>query len=170
LWLFEDNPAVTKNLLKEAIKRSVDPNRLVFAKPMPHAEHLARYRLADLFLDTFPYNAHTTASDALWAGLPVLTLQGQSFAARVASSLLTNINIPELITCSKEEYCLLAIELALNPAKLALIRAKLARNRSCTPLFNVELYVRQLESAYQVAYDRYCSGLKPEHMYILGSD
>jgi len=171
LWLTQNNSGIEKNLRDFAADNGIESARLIFTQRVKDiSDHYRRYLAADLFLDTYPFGAHTTASDALWAGLPVLTLQGQSFAARVASSLLTNINIPELITCSKEEYCLLAIELALNPAKLALIRAKLARNRSCTPLFNVELYVRQLESAYQVAYDRYCSGLKPEHMYILGSD
>jgi len=166
LWLFEDNPAVTKNLLKEAIKRSVDPNRLVFAKPMPHAEHLARHRLADVFLDTLPYNAHTTASDALWVGVPVLTIQGKSFAARVAASLLTSIGIPELITHSKEEYCSLAIELASNPQRLAAIKAKLTQNRFTTPLFDTKLFTGHIESAYQAAYDRYHSGLPADHIYV----
>jgi protein O-GlcNAc transferase len=166
LWLFEDNPAVVKNLRKETASRNVDPERLVFAKRMTHSEHLARYKLADLFLDTFPYNAHTTASDALWAGVPVLTLQGQSFAARVAASLLTNIGVPELITQSEEEYCSLAIELALNADKLNAIRTKLDQNRVTTPLFNTRLFARHIESAYLTAYNRYQVGLPPDHIYV----
>jgi len=166
LWLLEDSPAAAENLRKEAINRNVDPSHLVFTKRMPHAEHLARYKLADLFLDTFPCNAHTTASDALWAGVPVLTLQGQSFASRVAASLLTNIGVPELITHSKEEYCSLAVELASNPDKLAAIKTKLAQNRLTTPLFNTKLFARHIESAYQAAYDRYHAGLPPDHIDV----
>jgi protein O-GlcNAc transferase len=122
LWLFQDNSWVAENLKKEAKKQGITPNRLVFAERLPLSEHLARHRQADLFLDTFPYNAHTTASDALWAGLPVLTLMGESFASRVAASLLNAIGLPELITSSQEEYEALAIELALNPKKLADIK------------------------------------------------
>lgn len=166
LWLFKDNPTAAKNLIKEAEKRGVDPNRLVFAELMPHADHLARYKLASLFLDTFPYNAHTTASDALWAGVPVLTLQGRSFAARVAASLLSNIGVPELITHSKEAYVSLAIELALTPEKLTHIKAKLECNRLNTPLFNTKLLAKHIESAYQSAYDRYYSGLPPDRILV----
>ncbi|MBJ7503960.1 MAG: tetratricopeptide repeat protein, partial [Polynucleobacter sp.] len=119
LWLFEDNPWAAANLKKEAEKRGVNTARLVFAKRMPLSEHLARHRQADLFLDTLPCNAHTTCSDALWAGLPVLTLMGESFASRVAASLLNGIDLPELITTSPEEYEALAIELATNSQKLA---------------------------------------------------
>jgi len=133
---------------------------------MPHEKHLARYRFADLFLDTLPYNAHTTASDALWIGLPVLTCQGETFAGRVASSLLTNIGLPELVTRTPEEYESLAIELASNPDKLAQIKIKLAKNRSTTPLFDTPLFAKHIEAAYQTAYDRYQSGLPPDHIYV----
>jgi predicted O-linked N-acetylglucosamine transferase (SPINDLY family) len=166
LWLFEDNPTVVVNLRKEASSRNIDSHRIVFAKRMPHEEHLARYRLADLFLDTLPYNAHTTASDALWIGLPVLTCQGETFAGRVASSLLTNIGLPELITRSLQEYESLAIELATNPDKLAQIKTKLAENRLTTPLFDTPLFTKHIEAAYQTAYDRYQSGLPPDHIYV----
>ena len=167
LWLFEDNPAAAKNLRKEATNHGINSDRLVFAKRMPaHAEHLARYKLADLFLDTFPYNAHTTASDALWAGVPVLTLQGQSFAARVAASLLTNIGISELITHTKEEYCSLAIELGLNLERLTNIKVKLEQNRLTTPLFDTKLFAHNIETAYQRAYERYHAGLPPDHIYV----
>ena len=134
LWLYEDNETAATNLRHEAEKRGVDSSRLVFAKHSPLADHLARHHSANLFLDTFPCNAHTTASDALWAGLPVLTLMGQSFPSRVAASLLTAIGLPELITTTSQEYEALAIELAKNPEKLAALKEKLAKNRLTTPL------------------------------------
>jgi len=166
LWLFEDNPTAAVNLREEASNRNIDPNRIVFAKRMSHEKHLARYRLGDLFLDTLPYNAHTTASDALWTGLPVLTCMGNSFAGRVAASLLTNIGLPELITRSLQEYESLAIELATNPDKLTQIKTKLAENRLTTPLFDTPLFTKHIEAAYQAVYDRYQSGLQPDHIYL----
>jgi predicted O-linked N-acetylglucosamine transferase (SPINDLY family) len=155
LWLFEDNPTAARNLRKEAAKRDVDPGRLVFAQAMANSEHLARYRYADLFLDTFPYNAHTTASDALWVGVPVLTLQGQSFASRVASSLLVNVGLPELVTRSMDEYRALAIGFANHPERLEALKSRLAENRSTAPLFDTPLYTRHIESAYQTACNHY---------------
>jgi predicted O-linked N-acetylglucosamine transferase (SPINDLY family) len=133
---------------------------------MPLPDHLARHRLADLFLDTFPYNAHTTTSDALWAGLPVLTLIGKSFASRVAASLLNAIGLPELIANTQVEYEALAIELALNSKKLADIKLKLAKNRLSTPLFDTPLFTKNLEAAYIQMYERYQSGLEPSHFSI----
>jgi len=140
--------------------------RLLFANRLPPAEHLARHNQADLFLDTFPYNAHTTASDALWAGLPVLTMMGQSFASRVAASLLNAIGLPELITNTPEEYEALAIALARNPQKLADIKLKLANNRLTTPLFDTPLFTKNLEAAYIKMYERYQADLQPEHISI----
>jgi len=166
LWLYEDNPTAARNLQAQAKNRNLDPRRLVFAKRMPHAEHLARYRLADLFLDTFPYGAHTTASDALWVGLPVLTRTGESFASRVASSLLHAVGLPELITHTTQEYESLAIELANNPEKLSSLKARLAENRATCPLFNTALFAQHIESAYQAVYDRYHEGLAPDHIYV----
>jgi predicted O-linked N-acetylglucosamine transferase (SPINDLY family) len=166
LWLLEDNGTAAKNLRKEAANRDVDPDRLVFAKRIPRVQHLARSKLADLFLDTFPYTAHTTGSDALWAGVPVLTLKGQSFAARVAASLLTNVGVPELITHNKEEYCSLAIELALNEEKLNTIRIKLDHNRTITPLFNTRCFAQHVESGLRMVYERYRSELLPDHAYV----
>ncbi len=167
LWLNEVNSSASANLIKKSKENGLDEFRLIFAKRLDAlSDHLARYQLADLFLDTFPYGAHTTASDALWAGVPVLTLQGQSFASRVAASLLTNIKVPELITHTKEEYCSLAIELASNPDKLAAIKTKLAQNRLNTPLFNTKLFTQHIEAAYQAAYDRYHEGLAPDHIYV----
>jgi len=166
LWLLEDNSWVEKNLKKEAEKRDISADSLVFAKRLPLPEHLTRHRQADLFLDTFPYNAHTTASDALWTGLPVLTLEGRSFASRVAASLLNAIGLPELITTTKEEYEALAIELASNPQKLTNIKLKLANNRLATPLFDTPLFTKNLEAAYIKMYERYQADLEPEHITI----
>ena len=166
LWLFEDNQQAAENLRKEAVLRGVDPGRLIFAGRMPLPEHLARHRLADLFLDTLPYNAHTTASDALWAGLPVLTRIGESFAGRVAASLLNAIRLPELITSSQEEYEALAIELATDPEKLRELKLKLEQNRLSAPLFDIDLFTRHIESAYGEMYDRYHLDLPPDHIYI----
>jgi protein O-GlcNAc transferase len=166
LWLFKDNTWAVENLKKEALKQGVDGQRLVFAERMPLPEHLARHRQADLFLDTLPYNAHTTCSDALWAGLPVLTLMGQSFASRVAASLLNAIDLPELITNTQEEYEALAIELAMNPQKLRDIKLKLARNRLTTPLFDTPLFTKNLEAAYIKMMDRYHKNLEPDHITI----
>jgi predicted O-linked N-acetylglucosamine transferase (SPINDLY family) len=167
LWLLQDNFWAAQNLKKEAHNRGIDAQRLVFAERMPLPDHLARHRLADLFLDSFPYNAHTTTSDALWTGLPVLTLVGQSFASRVAASLLNAVGLPELITRTQEEYEALAIELALNPKKLADIKLKLANNRLTTPLFDTPLFTKHLESAYIQVYERYQSGLEPTHFSVL---
>jgi predicted O-linked N-acetylglucosamine transferase (SPINDLY family) len=165
LWLLEDNEWSRENLKKEAEKQGIKADRLVFAERFPLPEHLARHRQADLFLDTFPYNAHTTTSDALWAGLPVLTLMGQSFASRVAASLLKAIGLPELITSTQEEYEVLAIELAMNPIKLEDIKLKLANNRLTTPLFDTPLFTKNIEAAYIKMMERYQLDLGPEYIY-----
>ena len=139
------------NLRSAAEAQGILSERLIFAKPVPHAEHLARHRLADLFIDTFNVNAHTTASDALWAGLPIVTKLGKGFAARVAGSLLTAIHLPELITVTEQEYEKLILELATNPKRLSAIKQKLAANRLSTPLFNSELFTKHLEDGYEQA-------------------
>jgi protein O-GlcNAc transferase len=166
LWLFEDNPTATTNLRKEAKARGLIGERLIFAKHMPLPEHLARLRAADLFLDTLPCNAHTTASDALWVGLPVLTRIGEAFAGRVAASLLNAIDVPELITTTQEQYEALAVELATDRGRLEVIREKLAKNRSTKPLFDTELFTEHLEDAYRQMYERYQADLPPEHIYV----
>ncbi len=166
LFLYTDNEWAKANLIKKAGLRDVDSTRLVFGGRIPTEEYLARYRVCDLFLDTFPYNAGTTASDALWMGLPVLTLLGQSFASRVAASLLNAIGLPELITSTQEEYEALAIELAMNPQKLADIKIRLNHNRHTTPLFDTPLFTKNLEAAYIQMYERYQADLKPEHITI----
>lgn len=152
LWLLQGNRWAVANLRAEAKARGIDPDRLVFADRMPLADHLARHRCADLFLDSFAINAHTTASDALWAGLPVLTKSGDSFAARVAGSLLHAIDLPELVTDSTEAYERLALDLATNPTQLAAIKQKLAANRLTTPLFDTHGTTRALEELYARLY------------------
>jgi predicted O-linked N-acetylglucosamine transferase (SPINDLY family) len=166
LWLLEDNAIASKNLRAEAKKRGIDPSRLVFAARLPSADHLARHAHANLFLDTFPYNAHTTASDALWAGLPLITLQGQSFASRVAASLLSAIGLPELITKTPEEYEKLAINLAKNPQKLLEIKEKLSKNRDTAPLFDTPQFTRYLENAYLQMYEQFQADLPVDHIYV----
>jgi predicted O-linked N-acetylglucosamine transferase (SPINDLY family) len=151
---------------KEAKKQGISADRLVFAGRMPLSDHLARHHQADLFLDTFPYNAHTTTSDALWTGLPVLTLMGESFASRVAASLLNAIGLPELITNTQEEYEALVIELALNPKKLTDIKLKLANNRLNAPLFDTPVFTKNLEVAYIKMMERYQADLQPDHISI----
>src|SRR5262249_30096987 len=136
------------------------------AERLSMPEHLARHRLADLFLDTLPYNAHTTASDALWVGLPVLTQIGETFAGRVAASLLNAIGLPELVTLTEQAYEDLAVELATNNPKLQALRSKLADNRPTAPLFDIQRYTRHLEAAYAVMYDRYQEGLAPDHIDV----
>ena len=166
LFLYGDNEWSEKNLKREAEKMGVDPKRIIFGKFVSRDEYLARYQSCDLFLDTTPYNAGTTASDALWAGVPVLTLIGKSFQSRVAASLLNAINLPELIATSREEYEFLAIELAKNPEKLTLIKKKLSENRLMTPLFNTPLFTRNIEKAYGEMFDRYQMNLPPEKILI----
>jgi predicted O-linked N-acetylglucosamine transferase (SPINDLY family) len=161
LWLLDYNDAATRNLKREAAARSVAPERLIFAPRMDLAQHLARHRLADLFLDTLPYGAHTTASDALWAGVPVLTCLGTSFAGRVGASLLTAIGLPELVTKSPSEYEALALKLARDRTALSHIKAKLDRQRTIAPLFDTARFTRNLESAYSTMWERQQRGELP---------
>lgn len=161
LWLLEDNPTAARNLRREAAARGIDNSRLVFAPRMPLDEHLARHKLADLFLDTLPCNAHTTASDALWAGLPVLTCTGSTFASRVAASLLHAIDLPELVTSTQEEYERKAMELATNPAQVGALKDKLQANRSRSPLFDGRQFARHIEAAYEAMVARHEAGLPP---------
>jgi len=166
LWLLEISKPATCNLRMEAKARGIDPDRLVFAKKLPAPDHLARHRLADLSLDTLPYNAHTTASDALWAGLPVLTQIGETFAGRVAASLLNAISLHELVATTARQYEEIAIELAINPEKLAAIKTKLANNRLSTPLFDTQLFTRHIENAYEAMYERHRMRMPPDHIYV----
>jgi predicted O-linked N-acetylglucosamine transferase (SPINDLY family) len=168
LWLFGNNEETIANLRRETAARNVNPGRLVFAKQLPLANHLARHRLGDLFLDTLPCNAHTTASDALWVGLPVLTCVGDTFAGRVGASLLQAIRVPELITSSLDTYENTAIELARNPRNLAAIRRKLADHLLTTPLFDTALFTKGIESAYSTMYERRRADLAPDHIHVDG--
>jgi predicted O-linked N-acetylglucosamine transferase (SPINDLY family) len=166
LWLLKDNSFAEKNLKEEAQKHGVDPQRLVFADRLSSSDHLARHLQADLFLDTFPCNAHTTASDALWTGLPILTLMGQSFASRVTASLLNAVGLTELITNTQKDYENLAIELATDTNKISSIKLKLVSNRLTTPLFDTPLFTKNLEASYIKMYGRYLNDLLPDHIYL----
>jgi predicted O-linked N-acetylglucosamine transferase (SPINDLY family) len=166
LWLLADKPGARLNLRKQAAARGIDPARLVFAGRLPLEDHLARHRLADLFLDTLPYNAHTTASDALWAGLALVTCRGESFAGRVAASLLNAIGLPELVTTSLDEYEALALRLARDGSLLQSIRAKLAQNRLCYPLFDTQRFRRHLEAAYVTAWEIWQRGERPRSFRV----
>ncbi len=161
LWLLEWNPWVAQNLRREAAARGVDPSRLIFAPSLPLAQHLGRLSAADLFLDTLPYNAHTSASDALWAGLPLLTCAGETFASRVAASLLAAVGLPELVTHSLADYEALGLRLARAPAELAALRARLASNRATAPLFDTPRFVRHLETAYEAMWRIHAAGGAP---------
>jgi predicted O-linked N-acetylglucosamine transferase (SPINDLY family) len=168
LWLLQTNPAVAANLRREAKARGISPDRLVFAARADPSLHLARQSLADLFLDTVPYNAHTTTSDALWVGLPVLTVLGSTFAGRVAASLLQSAGVPELVTRSLPEYEELAVKLAREPWRLASTRAKLRGTRDTCALFDTTRITRSLESVYCRMWDIHQSGSPPETFAVGG--
>jgi len=162
LWLRGGAPQVRFNLQQSAEQQGIDPTRLVFAATEPSpALHLARHRLADLFLDTVPYNGHATSSDALWAGLPVLTCRGRSFASRVGASLLGTLGLPELVAASLDDYARTARALARDPARLTILRQRLAGLRDTSPLFATGTYCRHLETAYLAMMERYRHGLPP---------
>jgi protein O-GlcNAc transferase len=161
LWLLRANRWAEENLRRAAEKRGLDPARLVFAARLPAAQHLARHRLADLFLDTFAYNAHTTASDALWAGLPLVTRAGRGFAARVGASLLKAMDLAELVSETAEAYERLALDLATAPDRLAEIRSRLQTNRTTQPLFDSEAVTRHIEHAFEETFRRYLRGEDP---------
>ena len=161
LWLLHDNDTAMHNLRHEAAARDINPDRLVFAPRVPLSQHLARHRAADLSLDILPYGAHTTASDALWAGLPIVTRIGQSFASRVAASLLHAVGLPDLITHSAAEYESLALRLAQNPTELAALKTRLTQNHRNAPLFDTARFRHHLESAYRTMWQRHLAGLPP---------
>jgi protein O-GlcNAc transferase len=161
LWMLDMNTAVAGNLRREAVGHGVDPERLIFAKHIPIAKHLARLSLADLFLDSLPYNAHTTASDSLWAGVPLITCRGTAFPGRVAASLLQAVGLPDLVTETAEDYHTLALKLAREPALLASYRRQLAQNRATCALFDTDRFRRNLESAYETMMARRRDGKAP---------
>jgi len=165
LLIYADNKLAEINLTKEIVTRGVNSKRLIFGARLPKSDYLARYRVADLFLDTHPYNAGTTASDALRMGLPILTYTGNSFPSRMASSLLNAINLPDLIATSQEHYENIAIELALNSDKFKIIKDKLTDNLLTSELYNTPLFTKNIESAYMQMYERYQNELEPDHIY-----
>lgn len=166
LWLLKGADEAGHNLQTQAEKHGVNPDRLVFAESILHAEYLARFRVADLFLDTFYYNAGTTASDALWAGLPVLTLDGNTYVSRMAASILNAIGMPELVASSPAEYEEIAFKLAADLDYSRSIKQKLAANKSTYPLFNTKRTTRQIEQGFIKAYERHRSGLPPDHIFV----
>lgn len=166
LYLYAENTSVKKNLSQEIEKRGVRSDRLIFGGRLTREDYLSRYMVADLFLDTSPYNAGTTASDALWMGLPVITFTGRSFSARMCSSILKAVGLPELIADSSKSYEDLAISLARDPEKMKAIKNKLSSSIGKAPLFNSELFTQNLEAAFQIVYDRYQDNLPAENIYI----
>jgi predicted O-linked N-acetylglucosamine transferase (SPINDLY family) len=166
LIIYASNESSKANLVKEIALREIDPSRLIFGGRLVRPEYLARYKAADLFLDTTPYNAGTTASDALRMGLPVLTCIGKSYSARMGASILSSLNLPELITTTSKEYEALAIELATNPEKFKKLKDKLTSNLSTAPLFDTPLFTKNIESAYTTMYERHRQGLEADHIYV----
>jgi predicted O-linked N-acetylglucosamine transferase (SPINDLY family) len=171
LWLSYTNDTAARNLEREAEASGVPRERLAFAPFIASsADHLARLSLADLFLDTRPYNAHSSAADALWAGVPVLTSPGSTFAGRVAASLVHAAGLPEMVADSLESYEALALELAQSPAMLEHLKARLKRGRRSQPLFDTARFTRNLESAYLTMWDRYQKGEPPAHFAVSPSE
>jgi predicted O-linked N-acetylglucosamine transferase (SPINDLY family) len=166
LWLYRDNDDAVRRLRAVAATFGVDPARLVFAGPLPLDAHLARHRRADLFLDTLPYNAHTTASDALWTGLPLVTCRGESFASRVAASLLAALGLDELATDTLDDYAALALRLVRDPVLLADIRVRLGRQAAAAALFEGDHCRRQLEAAYHEIWQHHCRGEAPQRFRV----
>lgn len=166
LWLLKINDFAEKNLKQAALSKGVAPERLIFSKGLPKADHLARFRLADLALDTRVYNGHTTTSDALWAGVPVITLKGNYFPGRVSAGILKAVSLPELITHTLKDYETLAVRLANNPSELYEIQQKLAKNRFIQPLFDTPKFVRHLEAAFQEMWGIRCAGSPPQQIEI----
>jgi len=167
LWLRKNNQRMVINLRNEAKKRGIDSNRLIFAEKVDDKkDHLARLQLADLYLDTRIYNGHTTTLDALWAGVPAITLKGHHFASRVSSSNLHNIGLSELITSDLESYQNLTVKLAHNPQELTLVRNKLAINKTTQPLFDTERTVRNLEAAYLEMWHRHINNIEPTPIHV----
>ena len=166
IWLLEENRWVKDNLRKAAFDRGIAPERLVFAPVRPLAEHLARYALADLALDTFPYTSHTTGSDALWAGCPLVTIAGETFASRVAASLLVNVGLGQLIASSFAEYETLALALARDRPRLDALRRHLRDERARAPLFDSPQFTRDLEAAYRRMWAHFVAGDPPQSFAV----
>jgi predicted O-linked N-acetylglucosamine transferase (SPINDLY family) len=164
--LLKDNLVSQINIINTAKEKGFDTNRIIFADRVELDIHLARHRLADVFLDTFPYNAHTTTSDALWAGLPVITRTGESFASRVAASLLNSIGLNELVASNQNEYENIAVDLANKVKKIQFIKNKLNYNLKTTSLFDTQKFTKKIEEAYKNVYEIYKSGKPIESFYV----
>jgi predicted O-linked N-acetylglucosamine transferase (SPINDLY family) len=164
LWLRETNPQFHGNVRRAAAERGVAPERIIFAPIVSYADHFSRLALADVFVDTWPYNAHTTASDALWAGVPVVTHYGDSYASRVAASVLNAVGLAELAFATVDDYRCAILALALEPALLATYRQHLVSQRQALPLFNAPRYTRELEALFERMVSRWRAGLPCEHL------
>jgi predicted O-linked N-acetylglucosamine transferase (SPINDLY family) len=167
LWLFRANEFAAANLRKEAEARGIDAGRLIFAPPLDQPNHLARLKLADVLLDTLPYNAHTTATDALWLGVPIVTCLGSTFVGRVAASVLHATGMPDLVTKSLDEYEALALKLASDPELLGTVRQKLSQNRQSCPLFDTDRFRRHIEAAYSEMWANWTRDEHPKNIEVL---
>ena len=166
LWLRRFNVSAENNLRAEAVKRGLNPDRIVFADRADSAVHIARHGLADLFLDTFSMNAHATAIDALRGGLPIISKLGKGFMARVGASFLNALDLPELVAADETDYERLMLDLALNPDRLAHLKAKLEKNCLSAPLFDTQLYTKNFEDGLQQAYDLYFREKNPQNIEV----
>ena len=166
MWLISDKNDVKKNLKSELKKKDIEPERIIFSDKLHISEHLARIKYADLFLDTFPYNAHTSCSDSIWAGLPVLTLEGDSFQSRVASSLLKTSGLNDLVAKNKDEYVEKAVRIARNKEHLNYLKNKLINSRESNPLFDNKSFANNIEKAYSIILEKYFNQEDPEDIYL----
>ena len=166
LWMISDNEVTKKNLNIEFEKKNIDTKKIIFSDKLPISEHLARIKYADLFLDTFPYNAHTSCSDSIWAGLPLLTIEGNSFQSRVASSLLRTSGLEELVTKNEKEYIEKAVYIAKNKDYLDNLKNKLINSRNTNPLFDNQTFIKDMEKAYSIVLEKYFKNQKPEDIYL----
>ena len=166
LWLLSDNNDAIQNLKIEFKKKKIDPKRIIFGTKVPIMEHLARIKFADLFLDTFPYNAHTSCSDSIWAGLPILTLEGDSFQSRVASSLLKTTGLNELVSKNEKEYVDKAVYIAKNQEYLNQLKNKLLATKDSNPLFDNKSFTYNIENAYSIVFEKYINKKDPEDVYL----
>ena len=162
LWLLKDNDISEKNLKMQAENNNVNPERLIFADHLPLDQHLSRLKLADLVLDTFPYNAHTTCSDSLRMGVPVLTLKGKSFASRVATSLLTSMSLSELVTEKLNDYEEMALKISNNPEMLDQLKDKILRNKENSNVFKPQIFTNNIEKSYKKVYQNFIDGFSPQ--------
>jgi protein O-GlcNAc transferase len=165
LWLLKRDSAIELNLNSTAKKLGIDPDRLVFTRPIEKCQHLSRLSLADLCLDTRVVNGAATTSDALWAGIPVVTIEGHHFASKMSASILTAAGLPELVTHDLKQYEDLAVALATYPEKMNAVRDKLSKNQPICPLFDTRKFVRNLESVFEQMWESYVTGEKPKHIF-----